>query len=105
MSALSADRPNLVRETTHGAHFELGVGTSQPASRAIWAGRILSGLGVLFLTFDLSLKPLQVPALQGTMELGYPASVVQPLGILQLIWLVAYLVPQTSVLGAVLWRR
>jgi hypothetical protein len=104
MSALSADRPNLVRETAQSAHFELGVGTPQPASRAIWAGRILSGLGVLFLTFDLSLKLLRVPAaVENTMQLGYPASVVQPLGILQLVCLVAYLLPQTSVLGAVLW--
>src|SRR5205823_2168452 len=37
------------------------------------------------------------------LQLGYPASVVFGLGVLQLACLVVYLVPRTSVLGAVLW--
>jgi hypothetical protein len=73
-------------------------------SKAMWAGRILSGLAVLFLLFDATLKVLQLPAaMQGTRELGYPESVILGLGIVQLVCLVAYLVPRTSVLGAVLW--
>jgi hypothetical protein len=104
MTALSANRPETVRETASSTSVGPEVGTPQPASRAIWAGRISSGLGALFLAFDLSLKLLQVPAaLEGTTALGYPASVVLPLGIVQLVCLTAYLVPQTSVLGAVLW--
>jgi hypothetical protein len=39
----------------------------------------------------------------GTIELGYPESVIGPLGRVQVVWLVAYLVPRTSVLGAILW--
>ena len=42
-------------------------------------------------------------AVEGTTTLGYPASVVLPLGIVQAICLVLYVVPRTSVLGAVLW--
>jgi hypothetical protein len=104
MSTLSADRPSMPREALRAAPSGSGVGTPQPASRAIWTGRILSGIGVIFLGFDLSLKLLQVPvALQGTAALGYSPSVVLPLGILELICLVAYLVPQTSLLGAILW--
>ena len=42
-------------------------------NKALWAGRILSGLAVLFLLFDATLKVLQLPAaVQGTRELGYP---------------------------------
>jgi hypothetical protein len=74
------------------------------ANKALWVGRILSGLAVLFLLFDATLKVLSLPpAVQGTRELGYPESVVFGLGIVQVVCLIAYLVPRTSVLGAVLW--
>lgn len=72
--------------------------------KRIWTGRILSGLVVAFLLMDLSMKLLQVaPAVETTRELGYPASVVFPLGVLQLALLALYLVPRTAPLGAVLW--
>lgn len=77
---------------------------SQPPKKALWAGRILSGLAVLFLLFDATVKVLQLPvAIEGTRQLGYPEGVVFGLGIVQLACLIAYLVPRTSVLGAVLW--
>ena len=74
------------------------------SNKAIWAGRILSGIAVLFLAFDAILKLLNLPeAVKGTEQLGYKASVIVPLGILQLIILIIYLIPRTSVLGAILW--
>ena len=70
----------------------------------LWTGRVLSALGVLFMTMDLTMKLLQLPqAVQGTTELGYPASVIVPLGVVQLLCLVLYLVPRTAVFGAILW--
>ncbi|MEP7381756.1 MAG: DoxX family protein [Gemmatimonadota bacterium] len=73
-------------------------------SRAVWVGRILTALGVLFLSFDLVVKLLQSSeAVEGTVQLGYAASVIRPLGILQLVLLILYLVPRTALLGAVLW--
>lgn len=82
-----------------------GTTTAPAFSRAeIQTGRVLSGLAVLFLAFDASLKLLLAQAaVDGTMQLGYPASVILPLGVIQLVCLVVYLVPRTSVLGAVLW--
>ena len=75
-----------------------------PSRGALWTGRILSGLGVLFLAFDATMKLLRVPeAVQGTTVLGYAESVVFPLGVLQWVCLLLYLVPRTAVLGAVLW--
>jgi len=75
-----------------------------PSKKARYTGIGLSAFAVLFLSFDASMKVLQVaPAMQGTVELGYPASVVLGLGLLQVACLIAYLVPQTAVLGAVLW--
>lgn len=79
----------------------LGARTSM---KALWTGRILSGLAVLFLLFDATGKVLRVPAaVEGTIQLGYPASVVFGLGVVQWVCLVVYLVPRTSVLGAILW--
>lgn len=70
----------------------------------IWTSRILSGLAVLFLLFDVSIKLMQSPmAIQGTTELGYPASAVFTIGLIELVCLVLYLIPPTAVLGAVLF--
>lgn len=81
--------------------------TSNPARhsrKAVWTGRILSGLAVAFMAFDGAIKVVELPvAVEGTVNLGYPAGVVQGLGILQLAMLALYLIPRTSVLGAVLW--
>jgi DoxX-like family len=67
-------------------------------------GWVLSGLGAAFLLFDAAMKVLKVPqAVEGTTQLGYPESVIVPLGVLQLICLAVYLFPRTSVIGAILW--
>jgi hypothetical protein len=75
-----------------------------PSTNQRYAGWILSGLAVLFLVLDAALKVFRVPAaVEGTVQLGYPDSVIFPLGVLQVVLLITYLVPRTSVLGAVLW--
>jgi len=72
--------------------------------RAFWAGCVLSGLAALFLAFDAALKVLQLqPAVEGTAQLGYPPSAVLGIGLVQVVCLVVYLVPRSSVLGAILW--
>jgi len=73
------------------------------SSKGLWAGRIISGLIVLFMLFDATVKLLRLPAaLEGTVRLGYPASVVVPIGVVGLACIVFYLIPRTAVLGAVL---
>jgi len=81
---------------------------AQPATRTtartLWAGRIITGLAVLFLIFDMAMKFLALPqAVQGTAELGWPAHHLLTLGLIQLVCLVIYLIPRTAPLGAVLW--
>jgi hypothetical protein len=61
-----------------------------PVSKMVWAGRIISAL--------LKLPP----AVEATIKLGYPANVVQPIGIVALICVLLYAIPRTSVLGAIL---
>ncbi len=67
------------------------------------AGRILSGLVVLFLLFDSVMKLIKAPVVvQGSTQLGYPESVVRGIGIVLLVCIILYVLPRTSVLGAVL---
>ncbi len=71
--------------------------------RALWTGRVLSGLAAAFLIFDSVGKLLEVqPVIDGTKQLGYPPDIVFSLGVTLLSCVLAYLVPRTSVLGAVL---
>lgn len=75
------------------------------SNTAVWAGRVMSGLIILFMLFDSGIKliPLDV-VIQTCAELGLPTSVgfARGLGILGLVCTILYAVPQTSVLGAIL---
>ena len=74
-----------------------------PSNKARWAGRILSGLAIAFLVVDSFMKLAKTaPAVKGTAELGYPPSLLVPLGIILLSCVVLYALPKTSVLGAIL---
>ena len=71
--------------------------------QTIWTGRVLSGLAVLFLLVDSTGKLLEVqPVIDGTRQLGYPREIVFTLGVILLSCVVVYLIPRTSVLGALL---
>ena len=66
-------------------------------------GLAFSWFAVLFLLFDSVGKLLQVqPVIDGTLQLGYPRDIVFSLGVILLLGVVAYVVPRTSVLGALL---
>ena len=74
------------------------------SARARWAGRILSGIAVLFLLFDLGIKLSGAKAaVEGTVQLGWQPHHLPILGAIQLVCLIVYLVPRTAPLGAVLW--
>ena len=73
------------------------------SNRARWTGRVLSGIAVLFLLFDATIKIIKSPAaVEGTVALGYPAGVIRPLGFVVLACVILYVMPRTAVLGAVL---
>ncbi len=63
----------------------------------------MSALAVLFLLVDATMKIIKAPlAVEGTVQLGYPASVVFGIGVLLLGCTLLYAIPQTSILGAIL---
>jgi len=68
-----------------------------------WTGLVMSGLPALFLLVDGVMK-LFKPAVvvDTTVQLGFPESVILPLGVVLLAGTALYLVPRTAVLGAIL---
>src|SRR4030095_8947369 len=71
--------------------------------KALWAGWILSALPGLFLLFDGGMKFFKPEfVVKATVQLGYPESVIVPLGIVLTVCTVLYLIPRTAVLGAIL---
>jgi hypothetical protein len=71
--------------------------------KRVWMGRVLSGLALVPFAASAVLKLMGGPELeQGFAYLGLPISMRFPLAILELTCVVVYLIPSTSVLGAVL---
>src|SRR5258708_27806033 len=77
--------------------------TATISNRAIWAGRVMSGLVILFLLLDGGMKliPLDV-VLKASEPLGIPGDLARTLGVLTLVCTLLYAFPRTSVLGAIL---
>ena len=76
-----------------------------PRSLALWAGRGLSGLVILFFLMDAGIKlpPLQ-PVVDTMAELGWPSdpTTARALAVLMLASVLLYAYRPTSVLGAIL---
>ena len=73
------------------------------SEKMLWTGRIVSALLALFLLMDGVMKLVKPPVVvEATVRLGYPESVIVGLGIVLLTCTVLYLIPTTSVLGAIL---
>ncbi len=79
--------------------------TAPASSGALWTGRVLTGIIVLFMIFDgaIKLPPLDIVT-QTMVPLGWPAdaNVARMLGIIGLISTALYALPRTSVIGAIL---
>src|SRR5690242_5459872 len=73
------------------------------STKLIWTGRVISALVSLVFLFSAFMKLKGGPELaQGMAHLGLPNSLVIPLAILEISCVVIYLIPMTSVLGAIL---
>jgi hypothetical protein len=73
-----------------------------PSKPALWTGRILSGLSVLFLLFDGIAKVMKAaPVLEASTSLEVPLRVIPGLGVVLITATLLYAIPQTSVLGAI----
>src|SRR5665213_67415 len=79
--------------------------TAPVSKPALWLGRVLSGLVILFLLFDGAIKLVPWPVVTETLDrMGYGSSetLARSLGAITLICTALYAVPPTSILGAIL---
>ena len=75
-----------------------------PVSKTrLWASWIITALIALFLFFDALMKIIMVDqVIEATVRLGYSQSSVYGIGLTLLLCTVLYVIPKTSVLGAIL---
>ena len=70
---------------------------------ALWTGRVMSALPVLLILLGSVMKLMKHPSvLEGFARAGVPERLILPVGLIELICVVVYLIPRTSVLGAIL---
>jgi hypothetical protein len=73
------------------------------SKKLVWAGRILSALPIPLLVMSAVMKLSQSPdVVKGFGDFGYDPSILVPLGIVELLCVILYVIPQTAVLGAIL---
>lgn len=76
---------------------------TQPSKAMLWTGRVMSALPILFILMASVMKLLKLPAVvEGFVRSGVPERLIIPVGIIELLSVVVYLIPSTSVLGAIL---
>jgi hypothetical protein len=92
-----------MNETTPNVPGQPVVQAAPVSKGKLWAGWIMGALPALFLLFDAGMK-LAKPefVVKATVELGYRESTIVPLGVVLLISTLLYLIPGTSMLGAIL---
>lgn len=74
-----------------------------PSKTSLWIGWIISGICILFLLFDAITKIIKEEhTIKACVQLGWPEHSIQGIGIVLLISTILYLIPRTSILGAVL---
>jgi hypothetical protein len=77
--------------------------TATVSKTMLWTGRIMSAVPVLLTLLGSVMKLMTVAAVvAGMARAGFPEKFLVPIGILELVCVVVYLIPRTSVLGAIL---
>jgi hypothetical protein len=74
------------------------------SKKALWTGRVLSSaIAVFLLTSGINLMFVQSPDVRRNFALfGYPPGIAETIGLIEFVCALIYLVPWTSILGAIL---
>jgi hypothetical protein len=82
--------------------IEQGEGRQNRPAALRWGGRVLSGLVALFLAMDAAMKLGDaIWVRQAATGIGWPVNLDRPLGAIELVGLVLFLIPRTAALGAI----
>jgi hypothetical protein len=100
IGAIRSPKQRSYREKTR---MESSTPSASASKKMYWAGWVVSILPVLMLLFSATMKFLQ-PAemLEGLEKMGWKQDVMIALGIVEVACTIIYLIPKTSVLGAIL---
>jgi hypothetical protein len=78
---------------------------AMPAS-VRWSITSLSSVALVLLSFEIEIrasKRMPAPVVEGTLKLGFDASVIVPLGVVMIVCWVLSVVPRTAVIGTLLF--
>ena len=76
--------------------------TGSLSMKSVWAGRIISSLITAFMIFDAVIHLMKpAPVVEAFAKLNFPLSFAVPLGIVEPLCIVLYVIPYTSILGAI----
>jgi hypothetical protein len=94
----------MTTSSKSNGHTQAGQGARPTKPWMLWTGRVLSALPILGLLMSAGMKLSQNEELvtQFVNHLGYPASALVAIGVVELVCVVLYAIPFTSVLGAIL---
>jgi DoxX-like family len=102
---ISAELHKILTEQAMTIFTDTAGSNASISTAARWTGRALSGVVILFLLLDGSMKLLPLQIVTETMDkMGYGASdnLARSLGLITIICTLLYAVPPTSILGALL---
>ena len=91
-------------EATTAIHTDPSDIETVPVPRKmLWTGRVISAVPVLVLLMSAVMKFVKPPpVVEGFAHLGLPEKLAFGLGVLELLCTVLYVIPRTTVLGAIL---
>ncbi len=73
------------------------------SKKLLWTGRIFGGLIAAFLVFDATIHLMRpAPVVEAFTKLNFPLRLAVPLGVIELVCVLLYVIPRTSILGAIL---
>ena len=91
---------NVIKERTYMEPTEQFM---QVSKASLWTGRVITGLVVLFMLFDGISKVMKAQqVIDATVRIGFPVTSIVGIGITLLVCTALYVIPNTSILGAIL---
>lgn len=83
--------------------MQSAIESASVSNGSLWTGRIISALVVLFMVFDGVTKVMKVrQVIEATVRIGFPENTIAGIGAALLICTALYVIPRTTVLGAIL---
>jgi len=77
--------------------------TAPVSKPMLWTGRVMSALPVLLVLLGSVMKLMKLAqVIEGFARAGVPERLIVPVGLIELMCVVVYVIPRTSVLGAIL---